>query len=856
MPPEGDRGLAEDLLLLAMSDPAAAEAQAAALLSSTTDRWLQSVARHARGLAWREQGYLAQALPELRSALRLAAVTGDPDRESDVRATLGIAYAMAGRTRVGLAQLDRAAREATSPPLVARVLMRRGYVLSAIVGRRREALADYERALAGLHAAGDRVWEARTLNNISVLHLTAGDAGAAETAAKAAELIFAAEGLEVEAAQVLHNRGGVAFCQGDLPTALRLYDDAAARFATLGMSTIVLALDRSEALLAAGLPEEATTVIDTELARDHLQPIQMADLRLRRALALLAAGDVGPARGSARAARDAYRRQGRDWYALRAELTELRAREAEGRGDRRTGASALSVARRLEAEGADEAAQAWLLAARLSPVESAQALRTGAGHRTHRLPLVRATGWLAHGLERELADDRRGVMLSCRRGLDALDAHRATLGSSELRALATGYGADLAALALAHAVEAPARTFLSWSERWRATALTEPSVRPDDETSVPLAALRDNGRRLQAARSDGSDTSQLEAERGRLEALVRRRLHHAVGDAPAGVTSRLRVERLVEAAEDGPFVELVEVADVLHALVVAGGRVRRFRVGPVAEAVRALTYAHFTLRQAARGRPAQVGSAGERLQSALLGPVAGALADGAVVMSPTGRFHTVPWGLLPALAERPVTTAPSAGLWLRARSIRAPRNGGTVFVTGPGLASGGAEVPVVAGQSPDAVSLGHGGATVDATLGALDGARLAHLAAHGHFRQDSPMFSSLALDDGPLVVHDFERLRRAPYRVVLSACESGVMKPVGADELLGLGAALLSLGTAGIVSSVAVVNDEATVEVMVALHRELRAGTGLADALLAARQATAHDPTLSATAASFTALGV
>ena len=82
------------------------------------------------------------------------------------------------------------------------------------------------------------------------------------------------------------------------------------------------------------------------------------------------------------------------------------------------------------------------------------------------------------------------------------------------------------------------------------------------------------------------------------------------------------------------------------------------------------------------------------------------------------------------------------------------------------------------------------------------------------------------------------------------------MKPVGAGELLGLGSALLSMGTAGVVSSVAVVNDEATVEVMVALHARLEAGAGLADALLAARQATSHDATLSATAASFTAMGV
>ena len=57
------------------------------------------------------------------------------------------------------------------------------------------------------------------------------------------------------------------------------------------------------------------------------------------------------------------------------------------------------------------------------------------------------------------------------------------------------------------------------------------------------------------------------------------------------------------------------MGDALHALVVTGGRVRRFAVGPVAAAVQALTYAHFTLRQAARGRPAQVGAAGERLQA-------------------------------------------------------------------------------------------------------------------------------------------------------------------------------------------------------------------------------------------------
>jgi CHAT domain-containing protein len=67
-------------------------------------------------------------------------------------------------------------------------------------------------------------------------------------------------------------------------------------------------------------------------------------------------------------------------------------------------------------------------------------------------------------------------------------------------------------------------------------------------------------------------------------------------------------------------------------------------------------------------------------------------------------------------------------------------------------------------------------------LAAIDGARPAHIAAHGLFRADSPLFSSLLLDDGPLTVYDAEGLRHAPYQLVLPACESGVQSPAEADE--------------------------------------------------------------------------
>jgi len=116
-------------------------------------------------------------------------------------------------------------------------------------------------------------------------------------------------------------------------------------------------------------------------------------------------------------------------------------------------------------------------------------------------------------------------------------------------------------------------------------------------------------------------------------------------------------------------------------------------------------------------------------------------------------------------------------------------------------------------------------------------------------------FSSLRLDDGPLTVYDLERLRRGPRRLVLPSCDSGVAAAAGADEVLGLASSLIPLGTTGIVASVVPVNDPAAVPLMIALHRELRAGASLAEALRDARRGLESDPVAAATGWSFICLG-
>jgi len=90
---------------------------------------------------------------------------------------------------------------------------------------------------------------------------------------------------------------------------------------------------------------------------------------------------------------------------------------------------------------------------------------------------------------------------------------------------------------------------------------------------------------------------------------------------------------------------------------------------------------------------------------------------------------------------------------------------------------------------------------------------------------------------------------------VLSSCDSGVVAPVGADELLGLVSSLLPLGTAGIIASVVPLNDQAVVPLMVTLHQYLRMGQTFAESMHSVRQDTGGDLIQRAAAVSLLALG-
>ncbi|PAZ12484.1 hypothetical protein CLM62_29790 [Streptomyces sp. SA15] len=374
-----------------------------------------------------------------------------------------------------------------------------------------------------------------------------------------------------------------------------------------------------------------------------------------------------------------------------------------------------------------------------------------------------------------------------------------------------------------------------------------------------LTAFREIAARAAEARRDGRAVPALEREQRRLEREIRSRTLHMRGDAP-GDGDRFDPARLLQRlGDDVRLVELAVLDGRVHVLLCGQGRVRRFEAGLLAEAETEAEHVQAGLRRlahpGAEARLPVVEAAGRRLEELLLGPAAAQLGSGPVVVVPPGRLHRVPWALLPSLRDRVFSVSPSASSWLRARETAPPPGGRQVLVRGPGLATGGAEVPELADRYGGSTVLEHEEARVPRVLEELDGSALAHIAAHGTFRADSPLFSSLRMADGPLIVHDFERLDRSPYRIILSCCDTARFASVGADELLGLVTALLPLGTAGVVACSAPVNDAAVVPLMLSLHKGLSAGLSLAEALRDARTALPGDATHQATGWAFSAFG-
>ncbi|MEV7965600.1 CHAT domain-containing protein [Sphaerisporangium sp. NPDC088356] len=820
---------AEDAVLMSGADPARARERARAVLAEAeAGGCLEavSVAHRALALAAREFGHLTLAAEHLGRAVEAARDL--PERAAQARLSLVTVRADLGDPVGALRVADLAEGHLTGLD-PARLGVQRAVALVQL-GRLEEAVANCDRAVARLTGAGDPRFLAGALLNRGIAHTYLELYDAASRDLSACVTTARRAGLDHLAILAEANLPFVATRKGDIPAAFAGYRAAEKALSGYPERLAAMRADFAGALLAAHLPGEARALLGLavpDLAAASAQ-VALAESRLLLAQVELLVGDPYQARATAELAAGELTGQGRHaWVPLAAE-TALRARLAVERPTPELLAEARALAGLLAQEGwAGPAAGLRLTAAELAvglsdrTAADAELGLVTAGQpaegRTHRVVRHHAVA-----LERSLLGDRPGAFASLREGLAEATEGSERLGDPGVRAHAVRAGERLADFGLSLALaDGRPETVLGWAEHWRAMA------------------------------------------RGRSR-------------------EPLAVERLRAALGDAVLIETVRHGDRLAAVVVTGERCVLRPLGSYTAAAEATIRLRYGLRRARlrdTGTRSGVAREAERLAVRLLGPLAGDIGDRPAIIVPTGALHTLPWPVLPPFRGRALCVASSANAWLTAPlshpdpsraatpSHLEPGDAATssypatgraaapsrpdaahgvrtscsrvAAVAGPGLEHAGAEAAMVVrthqGASGVAVRVGAGSSDVVEALGVSD---IVHIAAHGTFCARSPLLSSIALDDGPLMAYDLLRLRRTPELVVLSACDAGMAHAPVDGAPLGLAGAFLDQGTTCVVAGLVPVRDDEALTLMTLFHALLVSGRTPAEALAMASEKT------------------
>jgi tetratricopeptide (TPR) repeat protein len=818
-----------------------------------------------RGLRAGATGRPAVGARHLRSGLALlgwnedeepaARQVRDADRAAAARLLISLAHLEAeqGRTEYGLAVLDRA--ENLTAPDDRGILLSQRALLLLRTWRVSEALRFFDEAVPLLEGYADVAVLARVLLNRGVLHLNTGAVRRARADFAWCQRLAADGGNRLIAAKAAHNLGCCDLLAGDIPTALRLFNVAADGFRLSAPDWLpVLAMDKAHALLAVGLADDAVSEFGGAIASFRRQRLDqdLAQAELALSLAALAAGTPTAARRWAAAAQRRFRRQGNDACSFLAELIRLRSQFATVRRPGPLAHEAVLLAERLRGCGLRNdadlaeliASRALIAAGRAGEARQRIAATRGGPATSLEVSLLRR---LARAELAELEGRPARMLAELRSGLAMVQARRGRLGSIDLQTGTAALGADLAAAGLRLALDrGSASLVFAWLERSRAQALRARPVRPpaDPRAAEILAELRQLSFLIRKAELDGRRDPAAISRRAALHREIREHSWQAAGLGEAAERASLGEVTAALDATGQSMIGILARDGRMHAVVLSRGTARLVGLGDfevAAEAALRLVADLDTL--AGRRLPARLAEViresvrhqADVLTAEIIAPLRPWLGDGGVVIVPTGALAGIPWNMLPDLRGRPVTVCPSASSWVAASRRGPPEaalpGAAPLLVAGPDLAHATGEVTEIAKIYPGCRPLIAEEATVSATLRGLDGAWMAHLAAHGHHDRDNFLFSRLDLADGPLMAYDIQQLAAAPRQVILSACDIGrsVVRP--GEELLGFTAALFHVGTTTVICSVARVADDAAVGIMTGYHRGLAAGARPARAL-------------------------
>jgi len=696
-----------------------------------------------------------------------------------------------------------------------------------------------------------------------------------------------AAGSERSQAEIENNIGVLALFQGQYDRALDFLERCRRRYAMLDMSHQAAHAERylADAYLELNLAPEAAATYE------RLIPI-FSELRLRYDQAWVMA-HLGRARsmlGESEAARTAFA-EARALYAAEGNAIGealVALFEAQLHYAQRDFAASAAAAATAETAFADagtrgrallarwlrgEALRAdgrWEESRRVIEVTLTEAVRDG-------VPQVVQRCHVTAGLLAGVTGDGTRAEESFKQAVTLLEELRAPLPAEEFRAafvadkqtpyvelvrlcLADG-GADRAMEALEYVERAKSRTLVDLLQG-AVPLQPQPRDRFEEGLVERMQQLREelnwyysHLNQPPAALHGGPATDPAIAIREREQAIseISRQLHQRSAGIPGQVRPTTIADVQRHLGSDTAFVEYFSVDDELLAFIVTEGGIaveRGLGERPAIEAmVERLRFQIGTLRYGARRLEAHVTQLTERIRhhlselyDILLRPIEDRLAQQRIVIAPHGALHSVPFHALHdgsgyLIERREVLYAPSAAVLDHCLTIaeRPRRRAVLLGVPDADAPRVRDEVMALAPLFPESTALLGEEATVAALRQSAPTADVLHLACHGQFRPDNPLFSSLRLADGWLTAREAYGLDLRGALVTLSACETGVRAVAPGDELLGLVRGFLLAGAPSLLVSLWVVDDDSTAALMTAFYRRLSAGGRPAAALRSAQ---------------------
>jgi CHAT domain-containing protein len=229
----------------------------------------------------------------------------------------------------------------------------------------------------------------------------------------------------------------------------------------------------------------------------------------------------------------------------------------------------------------------------------------------------------------------------------------------------------------------------------------------------------------------------------------------------------------------------------------------------------------------------------EELYSLLIAPVRSQLTAEHLIIVPHSFLHYLPFHALSdgqqyLIDDFSVSYAPSSTIFAVCQQNHQPQSTGNALV----LAVPDARAPYIADEARlvasamgDA-SLFMGAEATEERLRTLGPqSRFIHIATHGYFRQDNPMFSSIRLGTSQLSLFDLYQLQFDAELVTVSGCGTGMNVVIGGDELIGLVRGLLYAGAQTLMVSLWEVHDQSTAEFMGDFYRNFKSSANKANAL-------------------------